>query len=428
MIKTRFRAIEGTRDYFGKEGARFDQAVAFAAELFRKYGYDRIRTPVFEATELFARSLGAATDIVEKEMYTFAPGSESITLRPEGTAGLLRACLQGGLIRQGGLVKLWTEGPMFRRERPQKGRQRQFHQLDVEAVGSADPLLDAEVASLGLRYFEGLGIAEGVGLRVNSIGCPNSECRPLYRRLLREAVRPNLARYCESCRERFDRNLLRILDCKNPRCRELAEKLPKSHENLCRECAEHFAQTTQALEALGGTFELDHTLVRGLDYYTRTVFEYTHSALGAQNAIGGGGRYDGLIQELGGDPTPGIGFAIGIERVLIALEARGAPACSPPLLVFGAAQGEAPRRAMAGMIARLRAAGMSADLDYEGRSLKGQLRQANRRQALYCLILGEDELERGEIGVKDMAEGGRQETVSIFDCEKKIREKLPGNW
>ncbi len=428
MTKTRFRAIEGTRDYFGKEGERFDKAVVFASELFQKYGYSRIRTPVFEGTDLFARSIGAATDIVEKEMYTFAPGSDSITLRPEGTAGVIRSYLQHGMDKQGGLVKLWTEGPMFRRERPQKGRQRQFHQLDVEAIGSMDPLLDAEVVSLGLRYFEYVGVSEGVGLRVNSIGCQRPECRPLYRQLLRDSIRPNLAKYCKSCQGRFDRNVLRVLDCKSPECRELGKDLPKSHENLCQECAAHFEQTTEALTALGGAFELDHTLVRGLDYYTKTVFEYTHSALGAQNAIGGGGRYDGLVEELGGDSTPAIGFAIGIERVLIAMEALSTCACSYPLQIFGVTQGEAAHRAMSGMVARLRAAGFSADMDYEGRSMKAQLRQANRRQAMCCLILGEAELERGEITVKDMSEGGKQETVSIFDCEKKIREVLPKGW
>ena len=277
MAQPRFRAIEGTRDYFDREGNRFDKAVNFGAELFAHYGYARIRTPVFEGTELFARSIGAATDIVEKEMYTFTPGSDTITLRPEGTAGVIRAYLQHGLDKQGGLVKLWYEGPMFRRERPQKGRQRQFHQIGVEAVGSVDPLLDAEVVSMGLRYYEFLGlVGEGaVGLRINSIGCQRPECRPLYRQLLKDAIRPNLDKYCKSCQNRFDRNVLRIIDCKNPECRALSANLPKSYENLCPECADHFLQFKEGLDALGGAYTLDHTLVRGLDYYTKTVFEYT---------------------------------------------------------------------------------------------------------------------------------------------------------
>ncbi len=290
MAQIRFRAIEGTRDYFDAEGTRFDKATTFAGELFARYGYARIRTPVFEGTELFARSIGATTDIVEKEMYTFTPGSDTITLRPEGTAGVMRAYLQHGMDKQGGLVKLWYEGPMFRRERPQKGRQRQFHQIGVEAVGSMDPLLDAEVVSMGLRYYEYIGLTgeHAVGLRVNSIGCAEPECRPAFRELLREAIRPNLEKYCKSCQNRFDRNVLRIIDCKSPECQKLNENLPKSHEHLCPECADHFGKFREGLDALGGAYTVDHTLVRGLDYYTKTVFEYTHAALGAQSAIGGG--------------------------------------------------------------------------------------------------------------------------------------------
>lgn len=425
MTKPRFRAIEGTRDYFGRDGARFDKAVGFAGDLFARYGYSRIRTPVFEATGLFARSIGAATDIVEKEMYTFTPGSDTITLRPEGTAGIVRCYLQHGMDKQGGLVKFWYEGPMFRRERPQKGRQRQFHQIGVEAIGSSDPLLDAETAALGLRYYECLGLSR-VRLRVNSIGCLRPECRPLYRQLLRDAIRPKLDRYCQSCRERFDRNVLRVVDCKNPGCRELNADLPKSHENLCPECAAHFAAVAEGLAALGGAFELDHTLVRGLDYYARTVFEYVHDALGAQNAIGGGGRYDGLAEELGGPATPGVGFALGVERILIAMEAENACACSYPLQVFGVALGASAHRAMAGMVARMRAAGLSADMDYEGRSFKAQMRAANRRQAMCCLILGDDELAEGAVTVKDMTTGnGRQERASIFDCLDVVRAFLP---
>ncbi len=427
MAQPHFRAIEGTRDYFDREGIRFDKIVSFAGELFARYGYGRIRTPVFEGTDLFARSIGATTDIVEKEMYTFTPGSDTITLRPEGTAGVLRAWLQHGLDKQGSLAKLWYEGPMFRRERPQKGRQRQFHQIGVEAVGSMDPLLDAEVVSMGLRYYEFIGLAgeNAVGLRVNSIGCPREECRPRFRQLLRDAIRPNLDKYCKSCQARFDRNVLRIIDCKSPVCRELSANLPKSHDNLCPECAGHFDRFREALDALGGAYEVDHTLVRGLDYYTKTVFEYTHGALGAQNAIGGGGRYDGLVEELGGKPTPGIGFALGVERILIAMEAADACACGYPLQVYGVTRGDAAHRAMSGMIARLRAAGLSADMDYEAKSMKAQMRAANRREAMCCLILGEEELERGEITVKDMREGGGQETVSLFDCLAAVRKALP---
>lgn len=421
-MKPKFRAIEGTRDYLDVEAVRFDKAVNFAAELFGRYGYAHIRTPVFEGTDLFARSIGAATDIVEKEMYTFKPGSDTITLRPEGTAGVMRAYLQHGMDKQGGLVKLWYEGPMFRRERPQKGRQRQFHQIGIEAIGSSDPLLDAEIISMGLRYYEYIGL-KNIGLRVNSIGCP--QCRPQYRQKLRDAIAPNLEKYCKTCQTRFDRNVLRVLDCKNPQCRELNAALPKSHENLCPECADHFAAMTEGLTALGGEFVIDPTLVRGLDYYTKSVFEYTHGALGAQSAIGGGGRYDGLCEELGGSAIPGIGFALGVERILIAMEADGACACGWPLQVFGVAQGESAHRAMLGMIARLRSAGIIADMDYEGRSMKSQLRTANRRGAMLCLILGEQELENGQILIKDMSKEGAQTAVSLFDCVNTVRKTLP---
>ncbi len=424
MTKPTFRAIEGTRDIEGREGVRYDKVVAFGGELFSRYGYQRIRTPAFEKTDLFARSIGAATDIVEKEMYTFKPGSDTITLRPEGTAGVVRAYLQHGMDKQQGLVKLWYEGPMFRRERPQKGRQRQFHQIGVEAIGSSDPLLDAEVIAMGLRFYEYVGVG-AVGLRVNSIGCGKPACRPLFRDLLKEAIRPNLDKYCPTCQTRFERNILRVIDCKSPQCRELSKNLPKSHEHLCSECADHFERMKEGLTALGGAYEIDHTLVRGLDYYAKTVFEYTHDALGAQNAIGGGGRYDGLVEELGGKPTPAIGFALGMERILIAMEAVDACACGYPLQVYGVTQSDAAHRAMSGMLARLRAAGLSADMDYEGRSMKSQLRAANRREAMICLILGEEELANGVITIKNMSEGGGQETVSLFDCLDAVRKVLP---
>lgn len=423
MAKPAFRAVEGTRDYFDVDGIRYDNIVRLGGDLFSRYGFGRIRTPDFEKTELFARSIGAATDIVEKEMYTFTPGSDTITLRPEGTAGVVRAYLQHSMDKNHGLVKLWYEGPMFRRERPQKGRQRQFHQIGIEAIGSGDPLLDVEVVSLGARFYEYVGVGK-VGLRLNSIGCPAPECRPAFRQRLREAIEPKLGEYCKTCQARFDRNILRILDCKNPHCRELSADLPKSYDNLCPECSDHFTRVKEGLEAFGCGFEVDHTLVRGLDYYTKTVFEYTHDALGAQDAIGGGGRYDGLVEELGGKQTPGIGFALGIERMLIVMEALGSCGCGYPLQVFGVTRGEEAHRAMAGMIARLRGARLSADMDYEGRSMKSQMRTANRREAMLCLVLGEDELSEGMIVVKDMREGGGEQRISLHACLDEVIRTL----
>lgn len=424
MAKSGYRAVEGTRDYFDVDGTRFDKVVTFGGELFNRYGYHRIRTPIFEKTELFARSIGAATDIVEKEMYTFTPGSETITLRPENTAGVVRAYLQHNMDKTQGLVKLWYEGAMFRRERPQKGRQRQFHQIGIEAIGSVDPMLDAEVVSLGLRFYEYVGVGK-VGLKINSMGCLRPECRPLFRQLLRDAIQPNLDKYCKTCQGRFERNVLRILDCKNPHCRELSAGLPKIHDNLCSECSDHFEQVKAGLDGFGGDYQIDSTLVRGLDYYTKTVFEYTHGALGAQDAIGGGGRYDGLVEELGGKPTPGVGYALGIERILIAMEAVGACSCAYPLQVYGVTQSDSAHRAMAGMVARLRGAGLSADMDYEGRSMKAQMRAANRREAMLCLVLGENELSEGMVVVKDMAEGGGERKVSLHECLDVVLSMLP---
>lgn len=420
MAKDILRCIEGTRDYFGEEGNRFEKVHAAAADIFWRYGYERITTPAFEPTELFARGIGTTTDIVEKEMYTFQPGSEMLTLRPEGTAGVVRAYLQHNMHKNGGLDKLWYAGPMFRRERPQKGRQRQFNQVGIEAIGSSDPLLDAECITMGLAFYAALGIT-GVRTRLNSIGCP--ECRPAYRELLRKAVEPLLPTLCKSCQNRYDRNVLRVLDCKV--CAEKTKDLPASYDNLCTACGEHFATVKEALVASGSEITVDPTLVRGLDYYTRTVFEFTHSSLGAQDALGGGGRYDGLVQELGGPQVPAVGFAIGVERVMIAMDTLGCCNCKAPLLVYGVGLGETGHRSMAGLLARVRAAGMSADMDYEGRSLKAQMRVANRKGALLTLILGDDELEKGCVCIKDMREGGGQEEIPLDQFLETLRRMVP---
>lgn len=422
MTKNGIRLIEGTRDYYGEAGARFEQALAAAAAVFPRYGYDKLTTPIFEATELFARSIGEATDIVEKEMYTFKPGSDTITLRPEGTAGAVRALLQNNLHKQGGLAKLWYAGPMFRRERPQKGRQRQFHQVGVEAVGAADPLLDAEIVSLGLAYYRHLGIS-GIKVRLNSIGCPRPECRPAYREKLREAVRPRLGELCKTCQARFERNVLRILDCKNEACAAVTRDLPASADNLCDECGPHFAAVRGALEALGVEYAVSPSLVRGLDYYTKTVFEFTHGSLGAQDAIGGGGRYDGLVEELGGPALPAVGFALGVERAMIALEVLGAAEAAAGLDVFGVGLDAACRAKIAQLLAQTREAGFSADMDYEGRSFKAQLRAADKRGARVALILGGDELARGVAVLKDMRGGGQTE-VALADCPAALARLL----
>ncbi len=421
MAKNTLRCIEGTKDYFAEDGKRFTKALTAAGDTFWKYGYEQITTPIFEKTELFARGIGEATDIVEKEMYTFTPSSESLTLRPEGTAGVVRAYLQHNMHKQGSLSKLWYSGPMFRRERPQKGRQRQFNQVGVEALGSSDPLLDAEVIAMGLAYYSSLGIT-GINTRLNSIGC--STCRPAYITELKKAVEPILSTLCPSCQKRYEKNVLRIVDCKV--CAEKTKDLPASYDHLCSECSEHFDSVKLTLDAYGVKYDLDKTLVRGLDYYTKTVFEYTSSALGAQDAIGGGGRYDGLVAELGGPSIPAVGFAIGVERVMIVMEALSCCNCSAPLMVYGIGLGEIGHRAMSGLIARVRGVGMSADMDYEGKSMKAQMRAANRRGALLALILGEDELSKGIVIVKDMrGEQGEQIEIPLDKFTETLRKMVP---
>lgn len=410
MAKQLLQCIEGTHDYLDENGRRFALVMEAAGEVFERYAFAKITTPIFEPTELFARGIGTTTDIVEKEMYTFAPGSDSLTLRPEGTAGVIRAYLQHNLHKIGGLHKMWYAGPMFRRERPQKGRQRQFHQVGVEAVGSSDPLLDAEVISMGLAVFRQLGI-NGVKTRLNSIGCPN--CRPAYREALKAAVEPLLPNLCKSCQSRYERNPLRIVDCKA--CAALTRELPAAYDYLCPECAAHFTAVKDALTALGVEYDIDKTLVRGLDYYTKTVFEFTHSGLGAQDALGGGGRYDGLVRELGDVDMPAVGFAMGVERIMIVLEGLGLTPAAPRLAAFGVALGDAARARMLPLLASIRAAGLRADMDFGARSMKAQMRAANNRGALAALILGDSELEKGVIVVKDLREGGTQKEVKLED-------------
>ncbi|MFW5858053.1 MAG: histidine--tRNA ligase, partial [Planctomycetota bacterium] len=370
-----------------------------------------------------ARSIGEVTDIVEKEMYTFTPGSDTITLRPEGTAGVVRAYLQHSLDRQGGLQKLWYAGPMFRRERPQKGRQRQFHQVGVEAIGASDPLLDAEVVRMALDFYARLGVT-GVRTRLNSIGCPAPDCRPAYRERLQAAIEPDLPHLCKNCQNRFGRNVLRLLDCKNPECQKKRDGWPRPDAQLCAACDEHFGAVREAMDASGAAYEVDPFIVRGLDYYTRTVFEFSHDALGAQDAIGAGGRYDGLVEELGGPSIPAVGFALGVERILIAMEALDCCACEAPLDLFGVAVEPACRKALAGLLARVRTAGYRAEMDFEGRSFKAQLKKANRLGARAVLLLGEDELAAGEAALKDMGEGGDQARVSLHELQARLADLL----
>lgn len=401
-------APRGTRDLLPGEVEKWHYLEETAHRICSEYGYREIRTPIFEHTELFQRGIGETTDIVEKEMYTFLDrGERSITLRPEGTASTVRAFIEHKLYNQPQPTKLYYLGPMFRYDRPQAGRYRQFHQFGIEAIGSDDPALDAEVVSMAMEYYHRLGLTN-LELHLNSIGCP--DCRPVYREKLKEFLRPNLQKLCANCQQRYERNPIRIIDCKLEACQEIAQGAPTTVSCLCPVCAEHFAQVKHYLELLEISFIVDERLVRGLDYYTRTAFEIMAPGIGAQNSIGGGGRYDGLIEECGGPPVPGIGFALGLERILITLEKQGVVLPSEPEVdAFVATTGEATRSEAFRLLAMLRRSGLKAEMDYLDRSLKAQLKYANKLGVRFTIIAGETELSRGVVVVKDMGEGTQQE-------------------
>ena len=390
-----------------------------ARDLLERYDYEEIRTPVFERAELFVRGIGEGTDIVEKEMYTFQDkGGESLTLRPEGTAPAVRWYLERGRAEPGSLVKVYYIGPMFRHERPQAGRFRQFHQIGAEAIGVAAPEVDAEVIEALADLFGALGLRD-VTLHLNSIG--DAVCRPGFRERFAAYMRERKDELCLDCHARLEKNPLRIMDCKNPRCQAAVAGAPKAAESLCGPCRAHFARVRELLEALAIPYALNDRLVRGLDYYTRTTFEFTAAGLGAQNAIAGGGRYDGLIETLGGPPTPAIGFAIGMERVILCLKGgeRQAPAAREGVYV-ASADGAGARRAP--LVAReLRRAGIRTVTNLEGRSLKAQMRRADSEMFRYCVILGEQELQDEQAAVRDL-ETREQSPVTLAQLSTWLTE------
>jgi len=384
-----------------------------AQDLFSRYGYEPVYTPMFEHTDVFTRGIGEATDIVSKEMYTFEDkGGRSITLRPEGTASVVRASLEHNLTANGAQAKLYYAGPMFRYERPQKGRMRQFWQIGIEVLGAAEPTADAEVITVLWRYFEALGIpAASMRLLLNTMG--DQACRPAYREKVASYIREHADGLCEECNRRAETNPLRAFDCKNASCAIVMASAPLLRDELCDDCAAHYAAVKTHLDGLGIPYIEEPKLVRGLDYYTRTVFEILPQREGGQSAIVGGGRYDGLIEQIGGRPTPGVGFATGIERIILNLREQGLQA--PPLaapVVYLAHVGEAARRAAVALAATLRSQHIGVLASTGGRSLKAQLRQANSIGVCYTIILGDDEVQRGEAVVRDMA-ANSQATVSL---------------
>jgi len=398
-------SVRGVRDILPEEAIIWQKLEDEIRRLFSLYGYKEIRPPILELAELFSRGVGEATDIVHKEMYVFPDKKgQMLALRPEATASVVRAYIEHGLYAKGDLAKLYYIGPMFRYEKPQKGRQRQFHQYGVEALGSLDPALDAEVIDLAWHLMERVGLSrEGLFLRLNSIGC--REDRPLYREALRSYFSAKKEELCQDCQRRLDENPLRILDCKEPQCQGAIAEAPKSLDYLCENCRRHFEELLSILRDLRLSYELDPRLVRGIDYYTRTVFELCSRDLGAQDALLGGGRYDDLVELLGGPPTPGVGFAGGMERLVLVLsQTQPVNAEAPDLDVYVVPIGEEGRRKALEIVASLRRLGVAADLDYMGRSLRKVMSVAARR-ARYALFLGPDELAQGRLTLKDLRTG-----------------------
>lgn len=410
----------GTRDILPDSSGFWQYVENIARDICRVYDYQEIRTPIFEHTELFLRGIGETTDIVQKEMYTFNDrGGRSITLRPENTAAVVRAFLEHKLYAETVPAKLFYIGPMFRYDRPQAGRLRQFHQFGIETIGAQSPVVDAEIIVLAVQFFKRLGLTDLV-LHVNSVGCPI--CRPIYRQKLQDVLRDKLPELCPDCQSRFERNPMRILDCKNEKCIELSQDVPALTDCLCDECHDHFERLKQLLTAAGVKFSHNPRLVRGLDYYTKTAFEIQYAPLGAQSAICGGGRYDGLIEECGGQPTPGIGLAIGLERVLLALEKQALlPKTNGNLDVFVAPIGDEPTLKAFALISQLREQGLSCDINSFERSLKAQMKQANKLAARYVVIIGEDEVKANQVLLKDM-QSGEQQLVDFNAVYNKIVE------
>jgi len=417
------KAIRGFNDILPDEIGKWQFVESTAREVFEGFGFSEIRIPIMERTELFARGIGEATDIVEKEMYTFTDRSgNSLTLRPEATASMARAYLEHKIHSFDPVAKLYCIGPMFRHERPQKGRYRQFYQIDAEVFGVENPIVDAEVILMLIHFLNRVGL-EKLELQINSLGC--RECRPRYREELKSFLTERSFRLCEDCQRRLHTNPLRIFDCKVESCQEAIADAPKVMDYICDECQRHFEKVKEYLEAAGLAFILNPRMVRGLDYYTRTAFEVVSYQLGAQNAVTGGGRYDDLFQEIGGLDIPGIGFAIGMER-LVSLLPKGKEFVRNPHL-FIAALGEGNYKEAYRLVNQLHLQGIRTELDYEGKSLKSQMRRANKLKAKYVLILGEEELKRGKAVLRNM-ETKSQEEIPISGILNVIKEKVKGVW
>jgi len=405
--------LPGTRDLLPDEISRWHLIEDRTRRIFAQYGYQEIRTPLFEATELFARGIGGETDIVGKEMYTFADQSgRSVSLRPEATASVVRAYVQHAMYRRAGLTRLYYLGPMFRHEKKQKGRWRQFYQIGAEVLGSDHPAIEVEVIEMTLHLLDSLGIRSQ--LLLNSVGC--GRCRPIYIGLLRGELHQEQDRLCEDCRRRTGTNPLRVLDCKTAGCQPVINALPKITESLCDQCRQHFEQVQMLLKEAGIDHEIVPRLVRGLDYYVRTAFEIVSGELGAQNAVVGGGRYDGLSEMLGGPPVQGFGFSMGLDRMVMILPREAFEGLDHGPDLFIAFLGDAALREAMEVGRKVRKRGLTCLMDFSGGSLKSQMRLAGKAKARHVLIIGEDELSRGQFSLKRLSDSQQSDVTmeSLF--------------
>lgn len=413
------KKIKGTEDVLPKDSYRWQ----FVEDVMRKesatYGFKEIRTPVFEHTELFARGVGQTTDVVQKEMYTFdTKGGESVTLRPEGTAGAARAVLEHGLVNDSLPIKASYFVSCYRYEKPQAGRLREFHQFGLECYGTQSPAADAELICAAQSIFDRLDIKQ-LRLEINSIGCPT--CRAEYHKALKEYFYGYKDELCETCNSRLEKNPMRILDCKSPVCSKIAQGAPKITDYLCDECKEHFASVQKYLDAAGVEYTVNPTIVRGLDYYTKTVFEFVTDFIGAQGTVCGGGRYDGLIEELGGKHLPSLGFAMGIERLLMLMDKQGIEIPKPSTCdLYVAVMGESASLKSFEIIKAVRSCGLIAETDVVGRGLRAQMKYADKIGAKFSMVLGDNEIEQGKAVIKNMSSGEQTEIVLDDTCAEKF--------
>ena len=417
----KIQAIRGVKDILPGEIEKWHWVENKANQIFSRYGFKEIRLPIFEKTKLFSRGLGETTDIVEKEMYTFEDrGSEKVTLRPEGTASAVRAFIEHNMYTSQPVHKLYYLGPMFRYERPQAGRLRQFYQIGVEVMGTHDPSIDAEVMIMLMEFFNSLGLNQ-FELQINSLGC--DKCRPQYEETLKQAIVNHLPNLCENCNKRYKKNPLRVLDCKVKRDMEITLCLPKITDHICSKCKIHFEEVNSLLKEIEIPYSINPKLVRGLDYYTHTAFEVTSCKLGAQNAICGGGRYNTLVEQFDGPTTPCFGFALGLERLISLIQFDNIKNVYKNPDVFVVSLGEKAKSISFNLVHRLRSGGLSVERDYDGSSIKSQMRKANKSESRFALIIGENEIKSGKYQLKNMQDG-TQSNITADYCVEEIKSLI----